>query len=140
VERRGGRRALGGGPGGQHAATGGVPGKRLRDDERLWEELSYCVPLGIPHSRFLDWDPDDQDKALAYTRDINSRCKGCGTRHEDWVEDDNAYISWHDVCPGCERLEQEKANVHEGQQGVHFRLLPKDLALHLMEQGEGGVE
>jgi hypothetical protein len=132
VERHRGGRALGGGPGGQHAATGGVPGKRLRDDERLWEELSYCVPLGIPHTIFLGWDPDDQDKALAYQRDLRGRCNGCGTRKEDWADDPDAYVGWHDTCPGCERLEQERKNVAEGAQGVHFRLLPREMALRLM--------
>lgn len=124
---------MGGCLGGQHPPPCSEPGKRLRDDERLWEELSYCVPLGIPHSAFLDWDPDDQDKALAFERDKRSRCNGCGTRKEDWVEDEDAFISWHEKCPGCERLEQERDNVPEGSHGVHFRLLPRDVAIQMTE-------
>jgi hypothetical protein len=42
-------------------------------------------------------------------------------------------VAWHDQCPGCEILEQERDNVREGTKGVHFRLLPRELALELME-------
>ena len=124
---------MGGGPRGQHPAPGGDTGKRLRDDERLWEELSYCVPLGIPHSEFLNWDPDDQDKALAYVRDQGSRCGGCGTRKDDWEDDPDAFVGWHERCPGCERLEQERANVEKDAKGIRYRLLPREMAKRLME-------
>lgn len=122
----------------QHATSGGAPGKRLRDDEQLWEELSYCVPLGIPHSVFLDWEPDDQDKALALMRDRNTRC-GCGTRASDWKEDPDAYIAWQRHCPGCDRIEQERKNLPDNARGVHVILLPKEEALRRMASGDFGV-
>ena len=92
------------------------------------------MPLGIPHSEFLGWDPDDQDKALAFVRDSATRCGGCGTRKDDWEDDPDAFVGWHETCPGCERLEQEKNNVAEGKMGVRFRLLPRAIALRLMER------
>lgn len=64
------------------------PGKRLTGDVRFQLELSYCVPLGIPHSKFLSWSDEDQDKALQYVLRENSRCKRCGTFPEDWLEYD----------------------------------------------------
>lgn len=96
------------------------------------------MPLGIPHSVFLDWDPDDQDKALAFVQDQRERC-ACGTRHSDWDEDPDAFIGWQRECPGCDRLERERENVEKGMRGVHVFLLPKDEALRRMEAGDDGV-
>ena len=53
---------------------------RLREDRRLRAELDYCAPRGIPHSDFLNWEQDDQDKALAWQVDEADKCPGCGTR------------------------------------------------------------
>jgi hypothetical protein len=119
--------------GGQHPAAGGVLGKRLRTNERLWEELAYVVPLGIPHSRFLDWSDDDQDKAIAFLRDQRNRCPNCGTREEDWAEDKFAFVGWHDRCLGCEAVEQERKNIPEGALGMRVKLLPREVVEKYME-------
>lgn len=36
------------------------------------------VPLGIPHSEFLSWSEDDQDKALAWQAEQADQCPSCG--------------------------------------------------------------
>lgn len=118
----------------------GPCGKRLRDDQRLNEELAYCVPLGIPHSVFLAWPISDQDKALAYLRHKAQACPDCGTRQEDWDENDNAYIGDLYHCEGCARVAQEQDNIPEGSKGMHIRLLPEDVALERVERGEGVIK
>jgi hypothetical protein len=50
--------------------------------------MQYCGERGIPHSRFLTWDPHDQDLALAWLIDKTSHCPKCGTYGEDWLDED----------------------------------------------------
>jgi len=85
--------------------------------------LAYCVPLGIPHSVFLSWDPDDQDKALAYMRAKAEICTTCGTRQAEWDEDRYAYIGEMKRCVGCELLEMEQENVPDGEKGIKVFLV-----------------
>lgn len=83
--------------------------------------MAYCVPLGIPHSEFLSWSEEDQDKALAYQRAMRELCS-CGTREAEWEEDKFAYVSDHRQCPGCELIEMEKDNLPDGGKGYHIFL------------------
>lgn len=69
------------------------------------------MPRAIPHSVFLDWPEDDQDKALAYMRDQAERCGGCGTKRSEWESDHFAYVGHVEVCPGCEAIAQEHENI-----------------------------
>lgn len=62
-------------------------------------------------------------------REQRAVCPGCGTRAEEWDRDPDAYIGDYRICPGCERMEQERGNVPEGAKGVHFHLLPREVAL-----------
>lgn len=87
------------------------------------------VPHGIPHSQFLMWDVADQDKALAWQREMTTVCKGCGTRASEWEADRFAYVGQQKYCPGCEILSQEEKNVREGTQGVSVYLTPRQLAV-----------
>lgn len=71
--------------------------------------MDYCAPRGIPHSTFLTWDDDDQDKALAWSRLERTTCTRCHTRPEEWDEDrggsrDAYFVDVH-TCPGCLELE-----------------------------------
>lgn len=97
------------------------PGKRLRFDLKLQEELDYAAPRGIPHSIFLGrpqpqpgepyWLPEDVDKALAWQRDQNARCKDCRTRRDEWWDERGfplARPKWKVIsrrCPACEKVE-----------------------------------
>lgn len=98
------------------------------------------MPLGIPHSVFLSWDEDDQDKALAYVKEQESVCDGCGTREEVWRQDRYAYVGWNITCPGCEIIEQENENVGEKSRGVKTMLVPREWALGQMEAGNLGSQ
>jgi predicted Fe-S protein YdhL (DUF1289 family) len=98
------------------------------------------VPLGIPHSEFLSWTEDDQDKALAYHREMARMCKGCGTRQEEWDDDPDAYIGDLQYCEGCARLADERNNLSEAGSavnGLRPRLLPRRQALARAAEGKG---
>ncbi len=94
------------------------------------------MPLGIPHSAFLGWSEDDQDKALAWSAEQRLHCPGCGTRKDEWEADPFAFISGSERCPGCELLAQERKNIEEeGSDGVRVFLVPRHLATAL-DEGE----
>lgn len=67
--------------------------------------MDYCGPKGIPHSGFLAWSEDDQQKALWWQAREAQRCTGCGTHPDDWNEDvggsRDAYVPEERTCPGC---------------------------------------
>lgn len=100
---------------------------RVRDDARLAAELAYVVPLGIPHSRFLSWSEDDQDKALAWRSLQSQRCSGCGTRADEWDPalggDRHAYVADLSRCPGCEALDQARRDAPEHELGLRIGLV-----------------
>jgi hypothetical protein len=99
------------------------------------KELSYCAPLGIPHSEFLSWDTDDQDKALAFA-ELKAQTCACGTRREEWDEAAGgsrfAYAAHTYRCPGCELLEQESKNVPDGEMGVKYTLVTPEVSARLL--------
>ena len=99
--------------------------------------MAYCAPKGIPHSRFLDWPPDDQDKALAYQRFVAETCGSCGTRPEEWEADKFAFVGDQVHCSGCAALDQERENVPEGAKGVHVRLVTRAYGEARVARGEG---
>lgn len=80
-------------------------------NEQLQHELDYCCPLGIPHSTFLDWDSDDQDKAIAHMLERRKACPDCGTRAEEWEANPDAYVGHVRRCAGCEVVEQTNADL-----------------------------
>lgn len=57
----------------------------------------------IPYSRFATWS--EHDKALARAFLVRSKltCPSCGTRADEWDEDENAYVADVDYCEGCSR-------------------------------------
>ncbi len=87
------------------------------------------MPLGIPHSAFLGWDSDDQDKALAWQSLQARACPSCRTRPEEWDPeaggDRNAWEVEETYCPGCARMQLAQAGLDpkdEENRGVHLRL------------------
>ena len=91
------------------------------------EELAYCVPLGLPHSEFLSWSDEDQDKALAFLR-VRAETCACGTRREEWDNDRFAFVAESYTCPGCEVLEMEHDNIDKDRKGVKTYLQPRAIA------------
>ena len=100
--------------------------------------MDYCGPNGIPHSRFLGWSEDDQDKALAWQRHVALACAGCGTREAEWEADPLAWMGDIVHCPGCAALEQERENIPpESPRGLRVRLVPRAVAEARAARGEG---
>lgn len=96
--------------------------------------MDYCGPLGIPHSTFLGWSEDDQQKALWWKARNRQVCAGCGTHPDDWNEDlggsRNAYVPEEVTCPGCraragaeEQLQAERKNNPTGKHGTYIVLV-----------------
>lgn len=48
--------------------------------------MEYCAPRALPHTAFLSWSEDDQDKALAWLIHDRSKCPQCGTHPDDWID------------------------------------------------------
>lgn len=63
--------------------------------------MSFCNENGIPHSEFLDWDPVDRAKALAFALEASERCTLCGTAPWEWEENPHAYDAGEKFCKGC---------------------------------------
>ena len=82
--------------------------------------MDYCGPLGIPHSRFLGWSEDDQQKALWWKARNRQVCTGCGTHPDDWNEDvggsRNAYGAEEITCPGCRVRAAAEAQLQQERQ------------------------
>ena len=88
---------------------------------------------------FKRWHPDDQDKVLVYLHDKAMRCGTCGTRKEDWADDPDAFIADVEICPGCERIEEEYDNDIAKRKGAKVGLLPHDEAVaKVMSYAEEG--
>ena len=64
--------------------------------------MAYCGPRGIPLGVFLGWDDSDQDAALAWQAQENSRCPECHTHAEDWRPGSEPTHWAPQVCPGCQ--------------------------------------
>lgn len=63
--------------------------------------MQYCYDKGIPHSKFLRWDPEDRAKTVAYSLEQASRCSMCGTAAWEWEENKYAYSAQDEFCRGC---------------------------------------
>lgn len=88
-------------------------------------EMEYCAPLGIPHSQFLRWLPEDQDKALAYEVFKRTTCHRCGTIPEDWLDpgtgqekDDPPFVVSTRYCPGCATLEEARDEIPSSRRNL----------------------
>ena len=58
------------------------------------------------------------------------RCPVCHTRHDEWEEDDSAYMVDEWRCKGCEKIEWAKDSWKEeaNTKGIYFRLVKGDAA------------
>jgi hypothetical protein len=105
----------------------------LRDRSHLAEELAYCASRAIPHSQFLAWSDDDQDKALAWQRVQMLACPHCGTFDDQWVDEQGRRIDpppfepVAHMCHGCadkaafaDDLREDRSSMN----GITVRLRP----------------
>lgn len=83
--------------------------------------MEYCGERGIPHSRFLSWSEDDQDLALAWLIEKNSKCPRCGTYQEEWIDEEGKslepmpYSVEVDRCYGCLAVDEAMDHVPQDQ-------------------------
>ncbi|MER6249384.1 hypothetical protein [Streptomyces griseorubiginosus] len=107
-------------------------GKRLIADVRLRSELALCRQFRIPHSQFKGvgtgtWTERDRAKALAYEEYLRGACPQCGTREDDWADDDGeyteAYVAVSHKCFGCEEIAMKQREIPEGRAGDGMKVL-----------------
>jgi hypothetical protein len=83
--------------------------------------MRFCNEHGMPHSKFLAWDRDDQAKAIAFMFEDAERCQLCGTAGWEWEADRNAYEPVLITCLGCYYKEVSREGQDIGP-GVTVRL------------------
>lgn len=78
------------------------------------------------------WLDTDRGYALAWSANKAATCPGCGTRDDEWDVDEDAYISDHVTCPGCQRLQEHAESNLERRgdkvlPGQHPHLVPREV-------------
>lgn len=96
--------------------------------------MSYCYERGIPHSEFMEWEPSDRSKVLAWKMEESAKCSMCGTGKHEWDEDRYAYEPVQQMCHGC-YLKDIASETEHTLPGVTVVLLPKDAVTEEMRQG-----
>ena len=95
--------------------------------------------MGMRHSRFLEWAPDDQAKAVARLiwerREQSETCMQCGTKPSAWRDPQTGwtmnpppFVAQWENCEGCNTIEREE-KAHEKEQkdkGMRVRLAPNE--------------
>lgn len=87
-------------------------------------ELRYCYDKGIPHSQFLSWPEEDQDKVVAFILWDGAKCGSCGTNPSDWLDenghmaDDPPFVVGSRMCYGCATLEDAREGVPKGDRSI----------------------
>jgi hypothetical protein len=86
--------------------------------------MQYCYEHAVPHSKFLEWDPEDRAKVMAYAMEAAQRCSMCGTAPHEWEENKFAYTAVEEFCQGC--YQKSVFNDTEGSSlpGTNVRLVP----------------
>lgn len=97
--------------------------------------MAICAKLGIPHSEFLSWPDEEQDKHLALYLHEQGRCPHCGTVPDDWLDDDGEYIepppyvAVSHLCGGCQTIQDKIAEIPEKDRGkYHVTLQPRSVS------------
>lgn len=86
--------------------------------------MSFCFEKGIPHSKFLEWHPEDRAKVLAYAMEQSSRCVSCGTAAWEWEENRFAYTAVDEHCPGCYKKAVFSESQGKSLPGTNVKLVP----------------
>lgn len=87
-------------------------------------EMSYCSEKAIPHSQFLEWDPEDRAKVLAYIAEDAERCQMCGTAGWEWEENRFAYTAVDEFCQGCYAKSMYSDTESRALPGTQVKLVP----------------
>lgn len=86
--------------------------------------MSYCHEKAIPHSEFLEWDPEDRAKTLAYILESGARCHMCGTASWEWEENKFAYTAVEEFCQGCYQKQVFSDQQGSSLPGTNVKLIP----------------
>jgi len=110
--------------------------ERLRFDGQLWLELTYCNEHGVPHSSFLEWEPADRAKALAFMMEKGLKCDLCGTAQWEWEENQRAYEPQEAFCMGCylKEMAQEGSKTPPGTTMTLISTTSRTYAQGLLKQ------
>jgi hypothetical protein len=86
--------------------------------------MAYCHEHAIPHSEFLEWDPEDRAKVMAFALEQSVRCSLCGTAPWEWEENRFAYTALDDFCQGCYQKSVFSDRESSSLPGTNVRLVP----------------
>lgn len=86
--------------------------------------MSYCFERGIPHSEWLEWDPEDRAKVLAYALESSLRCTMCGTAPWEWEENKFAFTAVDEFCQGCYQKAVFSDTQGSSLPGTNVKLVP----------------
>ena len=113
--------------------------ERYRTDRRFQLELDYTAERGIPHSEFLGWDEEDQEKAIVWLTEQRLKCPDCGTREDEWNPKMGGELAAYHVytyqCMVCKSIEDahKDARIKDGKRkgqlppGFKARLIPNHI-------------
>jgi hypothetical protein len=87
-------------------------------------EMSYCTEKGIPHSVFLEWEPEDRAKTMAFVMEQAGRCVHCGTAGWEWEENKFAYTPIDEFCRGCYMRSKFSDTESRSLPGTNVKLVP----------------
>lgn len=100
--------------------------------------MAVCRQYQIPHSHFHggpnEWTESDRGKAIAYEHHLKEACGRCGTRKEDWRDDDGQLLpepQWAAVirfCDGCEDYQRLDERIPDSlrKRGARATWIPAD--------------
>lgn len=65
----------------------------------------------------MDWSPLARGYALAWQQNDRETCPRCGTRHDEWEHDDDAYLGATHYCRGCDLIGQQQGVLPTDEDG-----------------------
>lgn len=87
--------------------------------------MSYCYEAGISHTEFLNWEPNDRAKTIAFALEKGERCISCGTAPWEWQEDPDAYEAVRQQCRGCMKREAVLEDQKDPPKGSSVTMVTK---------------
>jgi hypothetical protein len=89
--------------------------------------MQFCHEVGLAHSVFLEWEPEDRGKMMAFILEKGERCHLCGTSQREWDPErggkKTAYEPVSVFCPGC-YAKTAVSDDTSSQPGVTIELRP----------------
>jgi len=92
--------------------------------------MVICAEYHMPHSVFLEWEPEDRAKAIAFHLEKDERCQMCGTADWEWERNRFAYEAVEKQCQGCLRISAAQETNRNANAGVTVVLVPTGTTEH----------